>query len=87
MQEGRGEATVILMTDLQGVLCGSPVKGYLPDRFLCGLAKASLAAGLITVWVPPHAHAAAAVALGASVYKTAGCGGRNRQPRGDKGGT
>jgi hypothetical protein len=76
MQEGHGEAIAVLMTDLQGVLCRGAVKGYLPDRFLCGLAKASLAAGLITVWVPPHAHAAAAVALGATVYKTAGCRGR-----------
>lgn len=72
MQEGRGEAIAILMTDLQGLLCGGAVKGYLPDRFLCGLAKASMAAGLVTVWVPPHVHAAAAVALGGAVYKTAG---------------
>jgi hypothetical protein len=43
--------------------------GNFGDRFLCGLAKASIAAGLITVWVPPHAHAAAAVGLGAAAYK------------------
>ncbi len=74
MRESRGEAMTMLLADLQGVLCSAPVQGYLPPRFLCGLAKASMAAGLVTVWVPPHAHAAAAVGLGGAVYKAAKCG-------------
>ena len=73
MQESRDEAMGILLSDLQGVLCGTPVQGWLPKRFLCGIARVSMAAGLVTVWVPPHAHAAAAVGLGAAVYKGAGC--------------
>lgn len=73
MQESRNEAIGMLLTDLQGVLCGAPVGGYLPRSFLCGLAVGSMAAGLITVWLPPHAHALAAVGLGAKVYKSARC--------------
>ena len=80
MREGRSEAVSMLVADLRGVLCGTTVKGYLPGRFLCGLAKASMVAGLLTVWIPPHAHAGAAVALGATVYTTAGCGKKPATP-------
>jgi hypothetical protein len=74
--EGQGEALEILERDARQLLAGRDGDGYLPDRFLCGLAKTSMAAGLITVWVPPHAHAAAAVGLGAAVYKAGRCADR-----------
>ena len=76
MTEGRDEALSMLMGDLRNLLNGQAGEGLLPDRFLCGLAKASICAGLVTVWVPPHAHALAAVSLGATVYAAAGCGGK-----------
>ena len=58
---------------VRSLLAGKTPGGYFGKRFLCGLAKASMAAGLITVWVPPYAHAVAAVALGGKVYKTNKC--------------
>jgi hypothetical protein len=73
IRSSHGEAMEMLLADMQHMLNGIPALGYLPRRFLCGLAKLSMAAGLITVWVPPHAHAAAAVGLGATVYGTSGC--------------
>jgi hypothetical protein len=71
--ESAPEALEMLENDLRSLFSGEAAAGYLPRRFLCGLAGLSMAAGLVTVWVPPHAHAAPAVALGATVYKTAGC--------------
>ncbi len=62
-----------LEADISSLFMGRAAVGNFGDRFLCGLAKASIAAGLITVWVPPHAHAAAAVGLGAAAYKAGGC--------------
>jgi hypothetical protein len=47
--------------------------GYFGKKFLCGLAKASMAAGIITVWVPPHAHALVAIKAGVVVHKANGC--------------
>jgi hypothetical protein len=83
MRSGRGEAMEVLLADLRLMLSGALAPGYLPSRFLCGLAKSSMAAGLVTVWVPPHAHAAAAVGLGAAVYRAAGC--RSLEPaRGER---
>jgi hypothetical protein len=83
IRSSRSEAMEMLLSDLQHMLNGVSAAGYLPRQFLCGLAKLSMAAGLVTVWVPPHAHAAAAVGLGAAVYKGTRCselepGGRKR---------
>src|SRR5262249_25706400 len=75
LRDSHGEALGMLVADLQAAVCGLRTPGYLPDRFLCGIARLSIAAGLVTVWVPPHAHAAAAVGLGLSVYKAAKCSG------------
>jgi hypothetical protein len=52
---------------------GGGAEGDLPRRFMCGLAKVSMAAGLLTIWIPPHAQSAAAIGGGISVYKTLGC--------------
>jgi hypothetical protein len=71
--ESAPEALEMLEGDLRKLFSGEAAPGYLPDRFLCGMAKFSMAAGLVTVWVPPHAHAAAAVAFGAAVYKATRC--------------
>jgi hypothetical protein len=76
MRDSYDEAMRMLVADLQRVVCGLRAPGYLPDRFLCGIARASIAAGLVTVWVPPHAHAAAAVGLGVAAYKAGKCSGK-----------
>jgi len=63
-----------LVADARGIITGQPTRGLLGDRFLCGLAKVSIAAGLASVWIPPHAHALPIVALGSKVYQAARCG-------------
>lgn len=74
-----------LEADISSLFMGHAAAGNFGDRFLCGLAKASIAAGLITVWVPPHAHAAAAVGLGAAAYKAGRCAPpAQEQPRSSK---
>jgi hypothetical protein len=73
LQESKIAEEEQLEADISALLLGRAAAGNFGDRFLCGLAKASIAAGLITVWVPPHAHAAAAVGLGAAAYKAGGC--------------
>jgi hypothetical protein len=73
MQESKVAEEKQLEADISHLFMGQAATGNFGDRFLCGLAKASMAAGLITVWVPPHAHAAAAVGLGAAAYKAGGC--------------
>jgi hypothetical protein len=80
MKQGLDDAREMLLVDLQGMLCAGPAKGWLPTTFLCGLAMASMAAGLITVWIPPHAHAAAAVGFGAAVYQSSKCGEKRATP-------
>lgn len=52
---------------------GGHLETDLSRRFMCGLAKALMAAGGITVWVPPHAHAAASVAAGVAIYGANKC--------------
>lgn len=73
MQESKDAEEEQLEEDLSRLFVGQAAAGNFGDKFLCGLAKASMAAGLITVWVPPHVHAGAAVALGATAYKAGGC--------------
>lgn len=79
--ESTPEARDILESDLRSVFSDSEREngGYLPPRFLCGLAKVSMGAGLLTVWIPPHAHAIPAVALGGVVFKKANC--KDLKPR------
>src|ERR1700733_10184121 len=60
--------------DLRRLLAGEIPEGYFWKKFMCGVAKASMVGGLLTVWIPPHAHAVPAVALGSKVYKTNHCG-------------
>lgn len=52
---------------------GGHIEGDLSRRFMCGLAKSLMAAGGITVWVPPHVHAAASISAGATIYATNRC--------------
>jgi hypothetical protein len=73
LEESKAAEEEQLEADISSLFMGRAAAGNFGDRFLCGLAKASIAAGLITVWVPPHAHAAAAVGLGAAAYKAGGC--------------
>jgi hypothetical protein len=74
IREARDGEMQQLEADARNLLMGHIGAGRLGDRFLCGLAKASMAAGLITIWVPPHLHVAPVVGLGATVYKSATCG-------------
>jgi hypothetical protein len=74
IRDSTSEALLALERDLTSLLSGKPAEGYLFDSFLCGAARLSMAAGLATVWIPPHAQAIPAVSLGAAVYKTAKCG-------------
>jgi hypothetical protein len=67
------EELELIEVDARKIVTGQLAAGNLFGRFLCGLAEASMAAGLVTVWVPPHLHAPAAVAFGATVYKSANC--------------
>jgi hypothetical protein len=62
-----------LEADVTDVLNQRVAAGLFGKKFLCALARASMAAGLITVWIPPHAHALPAAKLGATVYATNGC--------------
>lgn len=64
----------LIRTDILAITSGEVGMGYLSTPFLCSMAKLSMAAGLMTIWVPPHAHAAAAVATGVAVFKARGCG-------------
>lgn len=73
-----------LEADISSLFMGRSAAGNFGDKFLCGLAKASIAAGLITVWVPPHAHAAAAVGLGTAAYKAGGCAPPKSRPTGKR---
>lgn len=73
LRESKIDEEKQLEADIASLFMGRAAAGNFGDRFLCGLAKASIAAGLITVWVPPHAHAAAAVGLGAAAYKAGVC--------------
>jgi hypothetical protein len=52
---------------------GGHIEADLSRRFLCGLAKSLMAAGGVTVWVPPHGHAVASIAAGAAIYKANRC--------------
>jgi hypothetical protein len=71
--ESTPESLELLERDLQSLFAGRVSRGYFGERFLCGMAMVSMAAGLATVWIPPHAHAVPAVVLGGIVYKKAGC--------------
>lgn len=52
---------------------GGHLQADLSRRFLCGLAMSLMAAGGVTVWVPPHAHSAASIKAGAAIYATNRC--------------
>jgi hypothetical protein len=52
---------------------GGHLETDLSRRFMCGLAKSLMAAGGITVWVPPHVHAAASVSAGVAIYTANRC--------------
>jgi hypothetical protein len=52
---------------------GGHIEADLSRRFMCGLAKSLMAAGGITVWVPPHVHAVASISAGTAIYTTNRC--------------
>ena len=52
---------------------GGHIDADLSRRFMCGLAKSLMAAGGITIWVPPHVHAVASVSAGAAIFHANRC--------------
>jgi hypothetical protein len=62
-----------LDNQLQAVRSGGRVQGDLSRRFLCRMANVLMAAGGITVWVPPHAHSAASIAAGVAIAHANRC--------------
>ncbi|MHB8380649.1 MAG: hypothetical protein ACYDB2_12200 [Acidimicrobiales bacterium] len=68
------EELEIVEVGLGAYLSNRATEGLMSNRFLCSIACVSIAAGVVTVWVPPHAHAGAAVKYGITTYVAAGCG-------------
>ena len=52
---------------------GGHIEADLSRRFMCNLAKSLMAAGGVTIWVPPHVHAVASISAGAAIYNTNRC--------------